>query len=294
MTLHTALLMADLYGLRADVVIADEASQIPLAYGATLGLLGFSVLLFGDPAQLSAIVPEPLADDPLACSLLARCAEVQGLAFLPTTYRLNAALAQLVGSLFYPDAAGHSRITAGPGAAERLLRFAPKGDDLWAEEVLAPERPAVWVCTDERGRRQASRLEAQLTARLVKRLLGAGVKGHDIAIVTPFRQQVQLIGMELGNAAPRVRLGTVETMQGQSVEVVLVSLGSSDPHYLRTIAGFYGSPNRWNVAFSRARTKLVVMGSRSVAEALLPLGGNVNAQRGEDKPDLVYVTTPPI
>ena len=69
MTLHTALLMADIHSFRADVVIVDEASQVPLAYGAALGLLGFSVLLFGDPAQLNAIVPAVLEESPLACSI---------------------------------------------------------------------------------------------------------------------------------------------------------------------------------------------------------------------------------
>ena len=270
MTLHTALLMADLYGFRADVIIVDEASQVPLAYGAALGLLGFSVLLFGDPAQLNAIVPPALEDSALACSLLERCAVMRDLAFLPITYRLNAPLAELVGSLFYPDANGQSRLVAGPGIGERRLRFLAKGEDAWAEAVLDPQKPAVWVCTNEEGRRRSSRLEAQLIARLVKRLLASGVKGQDIAGVTPFRQQVQLLGAELASVSQRVRIGTVETMQGQSVEVVIVSLASSEPEYLATVADFYFSPNRWNVAFSRARTKLIIVGSDVVVEAFPP------------------------
>ncbi len=261
MTLHTALLMANVYGLRGDVVVVDEAGQVPLAYGAALGLLGFSVLLFGDPAQLNAIVPRLLEDSPLACSLLERCARVQDLAFLSITYRLNAPLASLVGGVFYPDASGRSRIEPGPGVGERRLHLAPGGEDPWADRVLDPALPAVWVRTAEEGRRQSSALEAEIIARLVRRLLAGGVKGREIAVLTPFRQQVQAVGTALAGLLQPVRLGTVETVQGQSVEVALVSLASSDPAYLSQIADFYFWPNRWNVAFSRARTKLVVVGS---------------------------------
>ena len=111
---------------------------------------------------------------------------------------------------------------------------------------------------------------AQLIARLVRRLLAGGVRGREIAVISPFRQQVQALGAALAGLPQPVRLGTVETVQGQSVEVALVSLASSDPAYLSQIADFYFWPNRWNVAFSRARTKLVVVGSGVVVEAFPP------------------------
>jgi DNA replication ATP-dependent helicase Dna2 len=56
-------------------------------------------------------------------------------------------------------------------------------------------------------------------------------------------------------------------MQGQSVEVVLISLAASEPAYLGAVDGFYFLPNRWNVAISRARTKVVVVGSEMVLRA---------------------------
>lgn len=61
MTVHTALMLGTFHGYRADVVLVDEASQTPLTHGALLGLLGFAVLMFGDPAQLGAIFPAPFA-----------------------------------------------------------------------------------------------------------------------------------------------------------------------------------------------------------------------------------------
>jgi superfamily I DNA and/or RNA helicase len=261
--------MADIFRYRADVVVVDEASQVPLAFGAQLGLLGFSTLLFGDPAQLNAIFPAAIADEPLACSILERYAAVYPLQRLTLTYRLNQSLADLVGSVFYPDADGHSTLTPTPAAASRRLNVNVNGIDPWAEAVLAPDLPAVWVQTGERGRRQTSALEAELIVRLVQRLTRERVSGRQVAVVTPFRQQVQLLNRKLARLRPseRPRLGTVETMQGQSVEVVLISLAASEPTYLGAVNGFYFLPNRWNVAISRARTKVVVVGSEVVLQA---------------------------
>jgi DNA replication ATP-dependent helicase Dna2 len=61
-------------------------------------------------------------------------------------------------------------------------------------------------------------------------------------------------------------------MQGQSVEVVLVSLCASDSVYLGQVTDFFFSPNRWNVALSRARTKVIVVGSKYLAQALPAYG----------------------
>lgn len=145
------LLLATAYGFRADVVLVDEASQVPLASGAALGQLGFSVLLFGDPKQLNVIVSASLEDDPLACSLLERYSQVHALTFLDTTYRLSAPLARLIGWLFYADAEGESRLISSPEAAAWRLALQAGTDDPWATGVLHSTRAAVWSIRMSRG-----------------------------------------------------------------------------------------------------------------------------------------------
>ena len=56
-------------------------------------------------------------------------------------------------------------------------------------------------------------------------------------------------------------------MQGQEREVVLVSLTTSSPAFAEALAEFFFMPQRLNVAITRPRSKLIIVGSRCVLEA---------------------------
>ena len=57
-------------------------------------------------------------------------------------------------------------------------------------------------------------------------------------------------------------IDTVERIQGQERELVVVSLVASDPDHLAgEAAAFFYSGNRLNVTITRARTKLIVVAS---------------------------------
>jgi DNA replication ATP-dependent helicase Dna2 len=60
---------------------------------------------------------------------------------------------------------------------------------------------------------------------------------------------------------------TVERMQGQEREVVLVSLTTSNAAFAAQLADFYFQPERLNVAITRPRTKLIIVGSSHVLKA---------------------------
>jgi DNA replication ATP-dependent helicase Dna2 len=107
--------------------------------------------------------------------------------------------------------------------------------------------------------------EAGIAARLVEELvLRHGMRMEEVAVVSPFRAQNALIEGLLRQHARLTLVDTVERIQGQEREVVIVSLTASDPDYLTRRADFFYSLNRINVAISRARAKCIVLGSRSV------------------------------
>jgi len=59
--------------LAPNVVLIEEAGQLPLAHGICAGLIGAgSILMFGDDLQMPPVFPAAVADDPLAESLFAR------------------------------------------------------------------------------------------------------------------------------------------------------------------------------------------------------------------------------
>ena len=91
-------------------------------------------------------------------------------------------------------------------------------------------------------------------------------------MIAPFRAQVRLMRSTIERKALRgadgLTVDTVERIQGQEREVVIVSLAAGDPAESKQRGAFHLSLNRLNVALSRARTKAVLVGSRHAFAAL--------------------------
>jgi DNA replication ATP-dependent helicase Dna2 len=146
------------------------------------------------------------------------------------------------------------------------------------DRVFDPRLPAVIARVDHEGFRTRSEPEARAVVDLAAdALLRQGRDPGSMAVVSPFRAQlraiVTLLRRELsgaGTSAPGMPVvDTVERIQGQERELIVVSLTASDPEHLsgRT-AEFFFSPNRLNVTLTRARTKLIVVCSRHLFRAV--------------------------
>jgi superfamily I DNA and/or RNA helicase len=142
------------------------------------------------------------------------------------------------------------------------------------DTVLVPaETGIVWVPVSHAGCTQSSEEECDTIAAIVRELLGRSVVGHDglerrmtldhILIVAPFNQQVRCLREKLG---PALRVGSVDKFQGQEAPVVIVSLCASTLDEAPRGAGFLLSPNRLNVAVSRAEALAIVVGSPELLE----------------------------
>lgn len=264
--------------LQADVVLVDEAGQVPLAHGACLGLLARSLLLFGDPAQLPPIHNEAVRGERHAVSILKAWDEHlkanigSGIQALRETHRLNETLARLISDAWYPEV----QLISSVAAAHRRLGWRAAGVvPSWVREAMDPAYPAVWVETGHRGRKGVSPEEAHVVADLVRAARAGLPPDARLAVLTPFRAQVAEIHGLIGELCV---VDTVERLQGQSVDLAIISLTCSSPEYVAEIADFYFMDNRWNVALSRAKAKVLIVGSRHALE-IRPASASAAAAR---------------
>jgi superfamily I DNA and/or RNA helicase len=105
--------------------------------------------------------------------------------------------------------------------------------------------------------------EAALAARKVRALLEAGVRPEDIAVISPYSAQVRRLRQEL--PIPGLEIDSVDGFQGREKEAVVLSLVRSNPE---GEIGFLGDVRRINVALTRARRKLIVIGDSATLSHL--------------------------
>ncbi|KAJ4860806.1 AAA domain-containing protein [Trichoderma breve] len=106
------------------------------------------------------------------------------------------------------------------------------------------------------GESKSNEMEAALVRLHVKQLVEAGVRPEDIAVVTPYNAQLAVLA-SLKEKFPGIELGSVDGFQGREKEAVIVSLVRSNPD---GEVGFLGEKRRLNVAMTRPKRSLTVIG----------------------------------
>jgi len=134
-------------------------------------------------------------------------------------------------------------------------------------EIIDPGNPVVYVnLKPDRPARDENPAEARLAADLVRALIAVGVPGQEIAVLSPYQRQNRAIRSKLAEETSALTVDLVERLQGSERDVIIFSLCASDPAYLEEQAGVLYLPNRLNVGLTRARKKLIMLGSRNIFE----------------------------
>ena len=264
-----------------DFVVMDEAAQVPLAYAPCALLCAPRYVLVGDHRQLGPIVQGRHADPFAGRSVFEHLAPAYPPVLLRTTYRMNEGVNAFPSAAFYGGRLSPSRDTA----SARFERV-PGGP---FDTLFDPELGAVVALVRHEGFRTRSEPEARVVAAIVlDRIVRQRGDPRDVAVVSPYRAQLRLIRTlvqrGIAEASARVPLpiiDTVERIQGQERDLVVVSLAASDPDHLAgEAASFFYSGNRLNVTVTRARTKLIVVASPLAFEAFpRSYGGLADAER---------------
>ena len=235
---------------RFDLAVIDEATQSvePAAYLALLR--ADRAVLAGDHLQLPPTIlsAEALAQG-LGISLFERLLGLYGGAIKTTLaeqHRMNEKIMR------YPsDALYGGLLRAHPSVAHAALDDAPFELIDTAGRGFEEESPA-----DSDSRLNAG--EAALAAAEVEKLMAMGVLPVHLAVISPYDAQVQRLRQLLdAHLDAGLEVDTVDGFQGREKDAVVVSLvRSNDEGQL----GFLTDVRRMNVALTRARRKLVVIG----------------------------------
>ena len=260
-----ALQSKRLANVEFDVVLFDEASQITLPL-AIMGMLAGSKYIFiGDENQLPPVTVFSESESSQT-SIFGYLAGRGNETMLNVTYRLNDILTDWPSRTFY-----RNELKPSLSAAMRRLELSPEVTP-W-DFVLDPNLPSVFLDLCHQNTTVRSRVEAETVVDLIHSLLIRGVSPEDIGVVVPYRAQSRLIRSLLRRqlmdeeVLRKLVVATVERMQGQEREVVLVSFATASPKFAAQMAEFLFKPQRLNVAVTRPRTKLILVGSHHMLKA---------------------------
>ncbi|KAL6069587.1 Tripartite DNA replication factor [Balamuthia mandrillaris] len=280
-----------------DYCIVDEASQ--LTQPVCLGPLRFAdvFVLVGDHYQLPPLVRNSDAkEEGLGVSLFKHLSEKypNAVVNLQYQYRMNADIMCLCNELIYNHqlkcgtmfvansslAAKMPFYSSLPPPKQKKGHTVPGSSQQyqqqqhWLSSVLDPLRRVIFLNTDDvpapegvRGLENipilSNKVEARLVYLLTDALLFCGVPPEDIGIISPYRSQLKTIRSLLQKINARVNnaieMHTVDKFQGRDKDCVVISLVRSNEE--KNVGELLRDWRRVNVAFTRAKKKLIIVGS---------------------------------
>ncbi|XP_002755681.3 DNA-binding protein SMUBP-2 [Callithrix jacchus] len=242
-----------------DMVVIDECAQALEASCWIPLLQAGRCILAGDHKQLPpTTVSHRAALAGLSLSLMERLANEYGVSVVRTLtvqYRMHQAIMRWASEAMYLG-----QLTAHPSVAGHLLRDLPG--------VAATEEtgvPLLLVDTagcglfeleEEDEQSKGNPGEVRLISLHIQALVDAGVPARDIAVVSPYNLQVDLLRQSLAHRHPELEIKSVDGFQGREKEAVILSFVRSNR---KGEVGFLAEDRRINVAVTRARRHVAVI-----------------------------------
>ncbi|XP_059006025.1 DNA-binding protein SMUBP-2 isoform X3 [Mustela lutreola] len=249
-----------------DVVVIDECAQALEASCWIPLLKARKCVLAGDHKQLPpTTISHKAALAGLSRSLMERLADELGAQVVRTLtvqYRMHQAIMRWASDALYSG-----RLTAHPAVAGHLLRDLP--GVAATEETSVPlllvdtAGCGLFELEEDDDQSKGNPGEVRLVSLHIQALVDAGVQASDIAVITPYNLQVDLLRQSLAHRYPELEIKSVDGFQGREKEAVVLSFVRSNR---KGDVGFLAEDRRINVAVTRARRHVaVVCDSRTVS-----------------------------
>eukprot|EP01059_Diplonema_ambulator_P007790 TRINITY_DN17287_c0_g2_i1.p1 TRINITY_DN17287_c0_g2~~TRINITY_DN17287_c0_g2_i1.p1 ORF type:complete len:1029 (+),score=340.21 TRINITY_DN17287_c0_g2_i1:228-3089(+) len=250
--------------MRFKQVLVDESTQatepeclIPLVLGAK------QVVLVGDHCQLGPVIMcKQAAKAGLARSLFERLVMLGIRPIrLQVQYRMHPCLSEFPSNTFY-----EGTLQNGVTQIDRANNI----DFPWPD----PSRPMFFynsIGQEEMSSSSTSflnRTEAAMVEKVVTALLQANVTPDKIGVITPYEGQRSYVTNYMARNGPlrseaysSIEVASVDSFQGREKEFIILSCVRSNDYQG---IGFLNDPRRLNVALTRARSGLVIIGNAKV------------------------------
>jgi hypothetical protein len=260
-TLAKMVLDAGIRQLQFDVVVLDEASMASMLYALAASFLASAHLVYaGDPKQLPPIVQ---GDGPNAARWFGKSVydwfgiavedDVQAtrLCLLRTQYRMTNEIGGVVSRLSYGGLLRHGRAASGP-----KVEFIDI-DGEWQTTHYSVKDKSYY----------------HLAAVPLLHALSPLLTHDELLLLSPFRPQRSLLAalafdLRQPEARRRTTASTIHRAQGSEAKAVVVDLTTHSPQQLAAFFRGKHSERLFNVAISRARNHLLIIGSKAMLRAL--------------------------
>lgn len=251
-----------LSGRRFRTVLIDESTQaaepeciIPLVMGCK------QVIFVGDHRQLGPVILNKKAGNAgLKQSLFERLIILGHVPIrLTVQYRMHPALSEFPSNMFYEGS-----LQNGVTVEERTI---PASKFPWP----IPDCPMMFWSNVGReemsnsGTSYLNRVESMNCERIITKFFEEGIKPEQIGVITPYEgqrayisQYMQSNGSLSGEIYAKVEVASVDAFQGREKDYIVLSCVRSNDQ--QTI-GFLSDPRRLNVALTRAKYGLVILGN---------------------------------
>lgn len=261
-----------LKNFRFRQVLIDEATQaieaealIPICMGAK------QLIMVGDHCQLGPVVMcKAAAKAGLTQSLFERLV-LNGIRpiRLQVQYRMHPSLSEFPSNMFY-EGSLQNGVTESDRQLLALPNFVGKEDFPWP----VPSHPMFFYSItgmeeiSSSGTSYLNRTEASYVEKIVTHFLRMGVTPAQIGVITPYDGQKKYVTEYMRRAGPLatalyegIEVASVDAFQGREKDFILVScVRSSETQGI----GFLSDPRRLNVALTRARLGLILLGNPRV------------------------------
>ena len=261
-TLAKMVLDKDFRHRRFDVVVMDEASMASLLYSLAASMLAGAHLVYaGDPKQLPPIVQARTHEayrwfgrsiyDWLGIDA-EKPEAAEKLKLLRTQYRMSVRIGSLVSRLSYGDLLRHGQGKVGP-----LVEFV--------------ELPLEWQTTHYSvSEKSYYHLAAVPVLHALKDVI---CEGSELLLLSPFRPQRSLLSalaFDLKAEYPgcKITASTIHRSQGSECGTVVLDLTTHDPGKHVSFFSDDHCSRLINVALSRTKDLLLIVGSRAMLESL--------------------------